>query len=74
MAFKENEAGRRENLRGFSTDEAPPEPAILPLRFLPNPNDIERRDESIDCLGLSPPTPPDMLTGGYLFCFSCILS
>jgi hypothetical protein len=70
IAFKENEAGRRENLRGFSWRVVVWEPVILPLLFLPKPNDIERR-ESIDCLGVSCcPTAPVMLTGGYFFVFS----
>ena len=48
---------------------------MLPLLFLPNPNDIERR-ESIDIRELSGlPTAPDMLTGGYfLLNFSCVAS
>ena len=41
---------------------------MLPLRFLPKPKDMERR-ESIDCLGVSCcpcPTVPDMLTGAKI--------
>jgi hypothetical protein len=68
MAFKENDAGNNENLRGLSCSVVVWEPVMLPLLFLPKPKDIERREESIDCLGVSvPATAPVMLTGGYDF-------
>jgi hypothetical protein len=70
IAFSEKDAGRRENLRGFSWSVVVWEPVMLPLLFLPKPKDIERR-ESMDCLGVSCcPTPPVMLTGGYFLGFS----
>lgn len=74
IAFNENEAGKREKRLGFSKEGAPPEPAILPLLLRPKPKDMERREESIDCLELSAPTPVFILTGGYdFFGLSCDL-
>ena len=75
IAFRENDAGIIENRRGLSCRVVVWEPVILPLLFLPKPNDVERREESIDCLGVSAPTAtaPVMLTGGYdFFGFSCV--
>ena len=70
IAFKEKDAGRRENLRGFSCRVVVWEPVMLPLLFLPKPKDIERR-ESMDCRGVSCwATALVMLTGGYFLVFS----
>jgi hypothetical protein len=76
MAFREKDAGMSENRRGLSCSVVVCEPVMLPLLFLPNPNDIERREESSDGLGVSvPATAPVMLTGGYdFFGFSCCCS
>ena len=67
MAFSEKPAGKRENRLGFSLRVVCDPPVMLPLRFLPNPKEIERL-ESID--GRVPSCPTlgfDMLTGGYDF-------